>query len=495
MADERDLLRHVGEIAANYIDSFEAPAIRPTATIEALRRSLGGPIPEEPTPAAEVIDSLVRDMEPGLMGMGSGRFFGFVIGGALPAALAADWLTSAWDQNAGLALPTPAAAVVEEVAGGWLCDLLGLPAHASVGFVTGCQMAHVTCLAAARHHVLAASDWDVDVDGLAGAPRIRVVTGMRRHSTVDRALRFLGIGTAALKAVDVDDQGRIIVDALREELAAASGPTIVVAQAGEVNTGSFDPIDAIVDASGQAGAWVHVDGAFGLWAGASPGYRHLVAGMERADSWATDAHKWLNVPYDSGLAFCAHPESHQAAMTVRAPYLLQTEPGLAREPVDWNPEFSRRARGIAVYAVIRQLGRAGVADLIDRCCAHATSLAQGLARIPGCTVLNDVVLNQVLVRFDDDALTDETLLRLQKEGEIWLSGTTWRTVRRSGCRSRTGARRKRTLRVPSARSSALSTLGSSRRSGWPASRCTAQLPQRLRLVIRRVGDPQRVVPA
>jgi glutamate/tyrosine decarboxylase-like PLP-dependent enzyme len=423
--DERDLLRHVGELAASYVASLGDRPVRPTATLEALRRSLGGPVPEEPSPPIDVVDALARDMEPGLMAMGSGRFFGFVIGGALPAALGADWLTSAWDQNAGLALPTPAAAVVEEVTAEWLCDLLGLPTHASVGFVTGCQMAHVTCLAAARHHLLAASGWDVETDGLAGAPRIRVVTGACRHSTVDRALRFLGIGTAALRAVEVDDQGRIIPAALREELSAGSGPTIVVAQAGEVNTGSFDPLDAIADTVAQTGGWLHVDGAFGLWAAASPRHRHLVTGVERADSWATDAHKWLNVPYDSGLAFCAHPRSHQAAMTVRAPYLLQTEPGTAREPVDWNPEFSRRARGIAVYAAIRQLGRAGIADLIDRCCAHAASLAAGVSRIPGCSVVNDVVLNQVLVRFDDDATTGEVLRRLQEEGEIWLSGTTW----------------------------------------------------------------------
>jgi glutamate/tyrosine decarboxylase-like PLP-dependent enzyme len=423
--DEHDLLRHVGEVAANYIDSFGEAAIRPSATIESLRLSLGGPVPEVPTAPVDVIDSLVRDMEPGLMGMGSGRFFGFVIGGALPAALAADWLTSTWDQNAGLALPTPAAAVVEEVAGEWLCDLLRLPSHASVGFVTGCQMAHVTCLAAARHHILAARGWDVETHGLSGAPPIRVVTGSRRHSTVDRALRFLGIGTAALRGVAVDDQGRIIMAALRDELAGGPGPTIVVAQAGEVNTGSFDPIDAIADASAQTGAWLHIDGAFGLWAAASDRYRHLVAGLERADSWATDAHKWLNVPYDSGLAFCAHPASHQAAMTVRAPYLIQSDPGVAREAVDWNPEFSRRARGIAVYAAIRQLGRAGIAELVDRCCTHAASLADGLAGIPGCSVMNEVVLNQVLVRFDEDAVTADILLRLQQEGEIWLSGTTW----------------------------------------------------------------------
>jgi glutamate/tyrosine decarboxylase-like PLP-dependent enzyme len=366
--------------------------------------------------------------------MTGGRYFGFVLGGSLPAALAADWLTSAWDQNAGLALPTPAAAVAEEVAGRWLKELLGIPAHASFAFVTGCQMAHATALAAARHHVLAAVDYDVERDGLVGAPAIRVLAGEKRHGTLDRALRFVGLGTGCVRAVPVDDQGRMLVDELRAELARGSGPTIVCSQLGEVNTGACDDVAAIAAAAIEAGAWHHVDGAFGLWAAAAPSLRHLTSGAELADSWATDAHKWLNVPYDNGLAFCAHPESHQAALGIRSAYLLYADD--AREPLDWVPEHSRRARGFTVYAALRSLGRSGVADLVERSCAHARTLAAGLAELPSCEVLNDVVLNQVLLRFEDDATTDAVVAAVQASGEAWLGGTIWdgrRAIRISVC--------------------------------------------------------------
>ena len=305
-----------------------------------------------------------------------------MIGGALPAALAADWLTSAWDQNAGLALPTPGAAVVEEVAGRWLKELLGIPAHASFALVTGCQMAHATALAAARNHLLAKAGHDVERDGLAGAPPIRVVAGAKRHGTLDRSLRLLGLGTGSVDVVPADDQGRMVVDELRSALSGATGPTIVCSQLGEVNTGACDDVNAIADAAIEAGAWHHVDGAFGLWAAAAPSLRHLTAGVERADSWATDAHKWLNVPYDSGIAFCAHPESHQAALGIRSAYLLHADPETGRDPVDWNPEHSRRARGFTVYAALRSLGRSGVADLVER--APARTLAPSPRAWTGC---------------------------------------------------------------------------------------------------------------
>ena len=371
-----------------------------------------------------MIDELVEAAEPGLVAMPSGRYFGFVIGGVVPAALAADWLTSTWDQNAGLYVGGPAAAVVEEVAGEWLRQLLGLPAGVSFGFVTGCQMAHVTALAAARHHVLAAAGHDVAQDGLHGAPPIRVVVGEERHVTIDRALRLLGIGSSQLVLVPADGQGRMLADRLPEAL--AGGPMIVCAQAGDVNTGAFDPLEAIADAVAEAGAWLHVDGAFGLWAAASPRLRHLVAGAERADSWATDAHKWLNVPYDSGLVFCRHPDAHRAAMAVHASYLVHAPPGAERDQMDWNPEFSRRARGFPVYAAIRSLGRRGVAELVERCCEAARLFAELLGRTDGVEILNDVVLNQVLVRFgDDDERTREVIREVQEDGTCWLGGTTW----------------------------------------------------------------------
>jgi glutamate/tyrosine decarboxylase-like PLP-dependent enzyme len=360
------------------------------------------------------------------MAMPAGRFFGFVIGGALPASVAADWLTSTWDQNAGLIGPTPSAGVVEEVALEWLRELLGLPEGVSAGFVTGCQMAHFTALAAARWRVLERAGWDLAREGLQGGPRLRVIVGEERHVTVDRALRYLGVGSAQLDVLPADDQGRMRVEELPAALARADGPRIVCAQAGNVNTGSVDDLAAVADAIEGSGAWFHVDGAFGLWAAASPRLRPLVAGIERADSWATDAHKWLNVPYDSGIAFCADTEAHRAAMTVQASYLEQVDPDAAREPLDWNPEFSRRARGFPVYAAIRSLGREGIAALVERCCDHAARFAELLGAEPGIEILNEVVMNQVLVRFgDDDALTQAAVAGVQEDGTCWLSGTIW----------------------------------------------------------------------
>jgi glutamate/tyrosine decarboxylase-like PLP-dependent enzyme len=425
----RPLLNDAATYATEFLERLPERIVAPTATAEELRKELGGPLPDGPRQPQLVVAELARSAEQGLMATPGGRFFGFVIGGSLPAALAADWLTSAWDQNAGLYAAAPAASVVEEVCGAWLIELFGLPPQVSYGLVTGCQMANFTALAAARHSVLEAADWDVEIDGLVGAPPIRVIVGEERHVTIDRALRFLGLGTTNLRTVPADAQGRMRADALRDALSESSGPTIVCAQAGNVNTGAVDPLRSICAAAQEAGAWVHIDGAFGMWAAASPSLRHLVEGMEDADSWATDAHKWLNVPYDSGLVFCAHPAAHQAAMSSHASYLVHSE-GRERDEMDWNPEFSRRARGFPVYAALRSLGRSGVADLVDRCCAHARSFAEALGQEPGVEVLNDVVLNQVLVRFldsggDHDARTRAVVKAVQEDGTCWLGGTTW----------------------------------------------------------------------
>ena len=422
MSELRDLLRHTADVAADYAESLHERPVFPDVEPEELRAALGGPLPEEPLPAEAVVEELAAAAEPGVVALGSGRYFGFVIGGALPAALAADWLTSAWDQNAGLYAGGPSASVVEQVTRDWLVDLLGLPADASIGFVTGTQMAHVTGLAAARGHVLDAVGWDVGARGLSGAPPVRVLVGEKRHVTVDRALRLLGLG--APEVVAADAQGRLVVEALQEAL--GEGPTIVCAQAGEVNTGAFDPLAQIADACRTAGAWLHVDGAFGIWAAVSARLRHLVEGLERADSWTTDAHKWLNVPYDSGIVLCRHPESHRAAMTTTASYLIQDEGAQrVRDQVDWVPEFSRRARGFAVYAALRSLGRRGVTELVERCCDAASRFAERIVELDGVVLLNEVVLNQVLFRFESDERTAGVLQLVQESGRVWMSGTTW----------------------------------------------------------------------
>jgi glutamate/tyrosine decarboxylase-like PLP-dependent enzyme len=424
MSEIRDLLQRTAEIAADYVESLGERPVFPPVSPEELREALGGPLPDEPLDPARVVDELVESAEPGVVALGSGRYFGFVIGGGLPAALAADWLTSAWDQNAGLYVAGPSASVVEQVTRDWLLELLGLPGEASIGFVTGTQLAHVTGLAAARWHVLDDAGWDVGRDGLAGGPRVRVLAGENRHVTVDRALRLLGLG--APETVAADDQGRMDADALADALERASGPTIVCAQAGEVNTGAFDPLPEIAAACRDARAWLHVDGAFGIWAAVSPRFRHLVAGIELADSWTTDAHKWLNVPYDSGIVMCAHPESHRNAMAVTASYLIMDEGARrVRDEMDWVPEFSRRARGFAVYAALRSLGRNGLQELVERCCDAAARFAGRIAELDGVEVLNEVVLNQVLFRFESDERTDEVLARVQASGRVWMSGTTW----------------------------------------------------------------------
>ncbi|MFC4014306.1 pyridoxal phosphate-dependent decarboxylase family protein [Nonomuraea purpurea] len=435
-----DLLTRTAALATGWLERLDERPVGASATVEELRARLGGPLGDEGAGAWEVVRDLARAAEPGLVAIPSGRYFGFVIGGGLPAAVAADWLSTAWDQCPALYACGPAASVAEEVAGAWLGELLGLPAHASHAFVSGCQSAHLTCLAAARHHVLAAAGWDVEELGLAAAPPIRVLVGERRHASIDRALRWLGIGRASLSVVPADARGRMRTRALREAL--GDGPAIVCAQAGEINTGAFDDLETIAELSAAAGAWLHLDGAFGLWAAASPALRHLVKGAERADSWAFDTHKWLNVPYDSALAYCAHPDAHRAAMSVTADYLVQGGPGRPREPMDWTPAFSRRARAFPVYAALRFLGRRGVADLVERSCAHARAAADHLAAVPGCQVINEVVLNQVLFRFGDDGATDRILRRVNDSGVAWMSGTTFdgrRAVRLSVCNWQTSA--------------------------------------------------------
>jgi glutamate/tyrosine decarboxylase-like PLP-dependent enzyme len=396
--------------------------VPPEADTDTLRARLSGPLPDGPADPAEVVDLLAAAVAPGLMAMPSGRFFGWVIGGTLPAALAADWLTSAWDQNSGMRYATPGTVAVEEVAAEWLLDLLGLPTGADLGFVTGATMANFTGLAAARQQVLTDAGWDLNRLGLTGAPRVRVLVGAERHDTVDLALRYLGLGEPI--AVPADDQGRIRLDALGAVLAAGSGPTIVCLQAGNVHSGAFDPLGAAAALAHEHGGWVHVDGAFGLWAAASPRLRHLVAGHETADSWATDAHKTLNVPYDCGIAVVARPGPVRDAMGVHASYLVHDEgPG---DPFDRVPELSRRARGVPVWAALRQLGRTGVADLVERLARHARAIADGIAAVDGAEVLNDVVFTQVCAAFGADGRTRDVTARLIADGTTWMSGSRWR---------------------------------------------------------------------
>ena len=406
----------------------------PTATLETLRASLDKPLSDEGIAPGQAIAGLIRDTQGGIMSSAGGRFYSWVIGGSVPSALAADWLASAWDQNAVTYQSGPAAALVEEVAARWLKDVLGLPPAASFAFVTGCQMAHFTCLAAARHALLARRGWDVERRGLYGAPPIRVLTSTECHGTAERAVRFLGLGRDSIVNLAIDDAGRLQPAALANALAAApDAPTIVILQAADLNIGAYDPFAELIPIAHRYGAWVHVDGAFGLWAAASPRFRHLLAGVEQADSWATDGHKWLNVPYDSGYAFVAHPDDHRAAMSYRPPYIVFGDQ--ARDEMDWTPEWSRRARGFATYAALRQLGRQGIAAMIERCCRHAHALVLGIGRLPGAEVLWEPTVNQGLVRFldpngqDHDGRTEEVIERIVASGEAFFQPTTWRGKR------------------------------------------------------------------
>ena len=423
MNDDRKILERVVEEATGFLEGLPGRRVAARTDVEGVATALRRPLPEEGTDPMEVIEELIAGAEPGVLAIPSGRFFGWVMGGVLPATLAADWLTSTWDQNAGLLVSSPAAAGAEWVASEWLLDLLGLPANSAVGFVTGAMIANFSCLAAARHDVLRRAGWDVEGDGLRGAPRLTVIVGEERHETVDVALRFLGLGEQRSIAVPADDQGRIRLDALTATLAqVGNDPLIVCLQAGNVHSGAFDPIADAVDRAHQYGAWVHVDGAFGLWAAASAQYRHLVAGVERADSWASDAHKTLNVPYDSGLAIVAKAEAMYAAMGVHAAYLIQDE---RPDPFSTVPEFSRRARGFTVWAALRSLGRRGVAEMVERFCQHARRFAAGLAEMDGVRVVNDVVFTQVCVSFGTDEVTREVAARLLKDGTAWMTPSTW----------------------------------------------------------------------
>jgi glutamate/tyrosine decarboxylase-like PLP-dependent enzyme len=423
MTDERKILERVLDEATGFLDGLPARPVAARTDVDGVAAALRRPLPEEGAEPLEVIEELIAGVEPGLVATPSGRFFGWVIGGRLPAALAADWLTSSWDQNGVLLTSSPAAAGAEWVASEWLLDLLGLPPNSAVGFVTGAMAANFSCLAAARHEVFRRAGWNVEHDGLHGAPDITVIVGEERHETIDVAVRFLGLGETRSIVVPADDQGRIRLDALADILAeVGSGSLIVCLQAGNVHSGAFDPIGDAVDLAHRHGAWVHVDGAFGLWAAASGQYRQLIAGTEQADSWATDAHKTLNVPYDSGIAIVANAEAMYAAMGVHAAYLIQDE---RPDPFSTVPEFSRRARGFTVWAALRSLGRRGVAEMVERFCAHARRFAAGLTEMDGVRVVNDVVFTQVCVSFGPDEVTREVAARLLKDGTAWMTPSTW----------------------------------------------------------------------
>ncbi|MEU9826170.1 pyridoxal phosphate-dependent decarboxylase family protein [Micromonospora chersina] len=424
MEELSDLFRLAADHAAAYRRSLPDRPVGVPLDQAALTAAFSGPLPSAPCPPEQVVADLLAAAEPGLVASAGPRYFGFVVGGALPAATAADMLAAGWDQLAFNAVTSPAAIAAEAAAGGWLKELLGIPASASVGFVTGAQAANTAGLAAARHQVLADAGWDVERRGLLGAPPIRVIAGEERHGTVDRSLRLLGLGVDVVEPVPAGPNGAMDVGALRALLRAGSpAPTIVCLQAGNVNTGACDELREACELVHRHGGWAHVDGAFGLWAAASPARRHLVDGLELADSWACDGHKWLNLPYDSAFAFCARPDVHAAAMSYAAAYLV----GSGGTPVgaDLTAESSRRARGFAVWAGLRELGRDGVAAVVDRCCALARRFAEGLAAA-GFEVANDVVLNQVLVGFGDDARTDRVVAAVQADGTCWAGGTTWR---------------------------------------------------------------------
>jgi glutamate/tyrosine decarboxylase-like PLP-dependent enzyme len=420
-----DALTH----SRRFLASLSERPVCARASAAELRAAFDRALSERGEEPHAVLRALALEGDTGLVATAGPRFFGFVIGGSHPVALAADWLTSAWDQNAGLYATSPLTAVLEETAGRWLCELLGLPIESGVGFVTGTQLANVVGLACARHALLAQRGWDVEAKGLLGAPGFSVIVGEEVHVTVTRALRFLGLGQDTPLRVAVDEQGRMRPEALVETLAGVSGPVLVCAQAGNVNTGAIDPLRPIAEAVHAHGGWLHVDGAFGLFARAAPSRRYLAEGLERADSWAVDMHKWLNVPYDAGVAIVRDREVLQAAMGSDAAYLVKSSE--QRDAVNFVPEFSRRARGIPVYATLRTLGRQGVADLVERSCALARRMAERLGGAPGVKVLNEVVLNQVLVRFevpgggDADARTRDVVARVQADGTCWLGGTRW----------------------------------------------------------------------
>jgi len=417
-----------------YLNGLDSATVNAMADLATVRQRLSKPLGDSPLDAAQVIDELVADSQDAIVNCAGGRFFGWVVGGSVPSSLAADLLTSVWDQNAGIYASGPAAAVTEEVSGAWLKDLLGLPRDASFAFVTGCQMAHFTCLAAARHAVLRDRGWNVEEQGLFGAPPIRIISSNQRHGSTARAIRYLGLGKNSVVDLPADEQGRLRAADLEAALSQEPDrPTIVLLLAGELCTGAYDPFRELIPIAKKYRAWVHVDGAFGLWAAASSRFRHLTEGVEMADSWATDGHKWLNVPYDSGYAFVRDAAAHQASMSHRESYLIHSSD--ARDQMDWNPEWSRRARGFTTYAAIRQLGRSGIAQIVDQCCDRARDLVLGIGALQGAEVVWEPQINQGLVRFldpagtDHDARTDAVIARLLASGEAFFGGTKWRGMR------------------------------------------------------------------
>lgn len=423
--------------ATEYLNGLDRQCVGAALSVDELRTRFAKPLPEKPTPASQIIDELVADAAGGLNGSAGGRFFAWVIGSGLESALAADWLTATWDQNAALYACSPVAAVAEEVAGTWLVELLDLPRESSFALTTGCQMAHFTCLAAARYAVLQKAGWDVNERGLCGAPPIRVLVTDQRHGSIDRAARFLGIGNQNIVPLPTNEQGEVDATTFARALGETRGPTIVALDAADLNIAAFDPLRALIPLAKAAGAWVHTDGAFGLFARASRKHRHLIDGAELADSWTTDAHKWLNVPYDCGFAVVRDRAAHRESMTISASYIAAE--GRARDEIDWNPEWSRRARGFVLYAALRELGREGLESLVDRCCDFARAIVDGIGALPGAEVLWRPQLNQGLLRFldrrpgataaDHDRRTDAVIAAINAGGEAFFSSTTWRGKR------------------------------------------------------------------
>jgi glutamate/tyrosine decarboxylase-like PLP-dependent enzyme len=439
--DYARVLEVAGERARRYLDGVADRPVAEQASLRELHASLDRKLPDEGEDPVKVVDELAEAAEPGLITLGSPRYFGFVIGGTLPAAMGADWLAGAWDQIASLYVCGPSASVAEEVSGRWVLDLLRLPKDAGFGLTTGGTMANFSGIAAGRHAVLERRGWDVEAKGLNGAPPVRVLIGEHAHATIFVSLRLLGLGDENAIRVRADDAGRMDPEALAAELERGEGPAIVCAQAGEVNTGCFDPFPAIADVCERHEAWLHVDGAVGLWANASREFDDLTEGLERADSWSTDAHKWLNVPYDCGFIAVEEADHLRAAMGISAPYL--TAAAEARDSYQYVPESSRRARGFPLYAALRSLGRRGVAELVERCSALARLMAEELEADPALEVINEVVINQTLVAVVGDEsgeLTADAVQRIQRDGTCWVAGTTWRgrpAVRVSVCNWRT----------------------------------------------------------
>jgi glutamate/tyrosine decarboxylase-like PLP-dependent enzyme len=421
------LLTRAHERAVTYLESLSSRPVRASGSFEEIASRLGGELPDTPDGIEPALFDVVSQLERGLVASAGPRYFGFVTGGSFPAALAADWLVSAWDQNTALHVMSPAMSALEACTARWILQALGLPAASSVGFVTGAHMANVTALAAARHEVFHRARWDVEALGLQGAPPLTLIAGEEAHASVFAACRMIGVGSKTVLRVATDSQGRMRPEALEWALSASAGPTIVCAQAGNVNTGACDPLTEIAELTHERGGWLHIDGAFGLWAASSPRHQHLVAGLAAADSWSTDAHKWLNVPYDSGIVIVRHAAAHRAAMSQSAAYLIPAE-GEQRDGSDWTPESSRRARAFPVYVVLRTLGRSGLAAIVDRCCTLARRMADALRHTSGIQILNDVVLNQVLVRFLSPAgenISNEVIAGVQSAGVCWCGGTSW----------------------------------------------------------------------